>query len=202
MFVTSEIASPPVAGVQTIGPAPADPLAPQPWEILASAAPGPHGTVLVYVNVPGAGRLTASARAEVPATVMVIAKAAKGNGKGKDKGRHREKRTILAARTVASAKASPGGAAVITLRLTSASAYRALVASHDGLYATIALSFHANGKPTLTKELQATFHGTLTKPAQPTTKPAQPTKPAKPTTEPAKRAGGKQVETGARGGKS
>lgn len=166
VFVVSQVTTPAVSGVQTIGPAPANPLAPQPWELLASAAPGPHGTVLVYVSVPGAGTLKASARAEVPVTVTVTAKAAKGKGR-KGKGTHKQKRTIIAARTVASAQASAGRPSVVTLRLTSASAYRALVAAHDGLYATIALSFAAKGRPTLMKELQATFHGTPAKPAKP-----------------------------------
>jgi hypothetical protein len=181
VFVVSQVTSPAVAGVQTIGPAPANPLARQPWELLASTAPGPHGTVLVYVSVPGAGTLKASARSAVPVTVTVTAK---GKGKGrKGKGTRREKRTILAARTVAGARASAGGVGVIELRLTSASAYRALVAGHDGLYATIALSFAAKGRPTLTKELQATFHGTPAKPAKSAKRASGKT---------AKRAGGKR----------
>lgn len=161
VFVTSELASPPVAGVQTIGAPPANPVAPQPWELIASTAPGPHGTVLVYVSVPGAGTLKASARAEVPVTVTVTSR-------GRSKHARRVKRTILAARTVASAKASARAAGPIELRLASASAYRSLVASHDGLYATIVLTFAAKGRPTITKSVQATFHGTPAKPAKKT----------------------------------
>jgi Tol biopolymer transport system component len=160
VFVASEITSPTVAGVQSFSAAPAAPLVPQSWEILASAAPGPHGTMLVYVDVPGAGTLKAGAKAEVPVTVTVVAKSAKG------KRARKQKRTIIAARTVASAKASATGAGTIELRLTSAAAYKALVSSHDGLYATVALSFAAKGRPTLTKDIQVTFHGTPAKPAK------------------------------------
>jgi hypothetical protein len=159
VFVISEVSTPAVAGVQTIGPAPANPLAPQPWELLASTAPGPHGTVLVYVTVPGAGTLKASAKAEVPETVTVTSR-------GKGKRARKRKRTILADRTVASAKASARGGGLIELRLTSARAYRALVDSHDGLYATIELTFAVKGRPTLTKSVQATFHGKAAEPAK------------------------------------
>lgn len=160
VFVTSEITSPPVAGVQTIGSAPANPTAPQPWELLASATPGPHGTVLVYVSVPGAGTLKASARANVPVTVTVAS-----SGRSRHT-RKQSKHTIIAARTVASAQEYAKGAGLIELRLTSASAYRSLVGGHDGLYATITLTFSAKGRPAITKSIQATFHGTPAKSAR------------------------------------
>lgn len=159
VFLASEIATPPVAGAQTIGAPPADPSAPQPWELIASAAPGPHGTVLVYVTVPGAGTLKAGARAEVPVTVAV-------RSRGASKSARRRKRTVIAARVVASAKAAAGEAGLLELRLTSTAAYRSLVASHDGLYATIALTFTAPGEPTITKIIQATFHGKLAEAAK------------------------------------
>lgn len=160
VFVISEVMTPLVAGAQMIGAAPTNPSAPQPWELIASTGPGPHGTVLVYVTVPGAGTLKASARAEVPVTVTVTSR-----GKSK-RARARRRHTVIAARTVASAKATARGAGLIELRLTSASAYRSLVASHDGLYATIRLTFAARGEPTLTKSVQVTFHGKPAKPAK------------------------------------
>jgi hypothetical protein len=68
---------------------------------------------------------------------------------------------------VASAKAVASHEGTIELKLASARAYQSLVEAHDGLYATIDLSFTAGGEKTLTSTVQATFRGT---PAKPTTK--------------------------------
>lgn len=160
VFLVSELTTPLVPGVQTIGAVPANPSAPKPWELIASAGPGPHGTVVVYVTAPGAGTLKARAKAAVPVTVTVTRR------EGKASRVRRRKRTVIAARTVASAKAIAGGTGPIELRLTSASAYRSLVASHDGVYATITLTFTAPGEPTLTSSVQATFHGKPSAPAE------------------------------------
>jgi Tol biopolymer transport system component len=157
VFITSEISSPTVAGVQQISPVPTIPLAAPRRDLLAGTQPGPHGSVLVYISVPGAGTLTASARAEVPVSVAVAAKGKYGR---------RSKRTILSSRVVASAKVVATGDGTVEMKLTSARAYQSLVESHDGLYATIGLSFTAGGEPTLTCTLQATFHGTPAKPVK------------------------------------
>lgn len=157
IFVTSEISSPAVAGVQQLGPLHANPLVTPRRELLASTQPGPHGSVLVYVSVPGAGTLKASATAEVPVSVAVLAK-----GKHARKG----KRTILRSRVVASAKGIATHEGTVELKLTSARAYQSLVESHNGLYATIGLSFASSGEKTLTSTVQAAFHGTPAKPAK------------------------------------
>jgi hypothetical protein len=157
VFVTSEIGSPAVAGVQQIEPVPANPFTAPRRELLASAQPGPHGSVLVYVSVPGAGTLKASARAEVPVSMTVVAK-----GKRARKG----KRTILGSRVVASARVIATHEGTVELKLTSTRAYQSLVESHDGLYATVGLSFATTGEATLTSTVQATFHGTPAKTAK------------------------------------
>lgn len=162
VFVTSEIVTPAIAGTQTIGPLPADQLVSPRTELLATTRSGPHGSVLLYVGVPGAGTLTASARAEVPVSVAASAKSAAG--KAKAKRGHTSKRTVVRSRVVASAKTLATHASLIELKLTSARAYQELVASHDGLYATIGLTFTAHGEATLTSSVQATFHDTPAKP--------------------------------------
>jgi Tol biopolymer transport system component len=157
VFVTSEISSPAVAGVQQIGPIPTNPSVAPHRELLAQTQPGPHGSVLVYVSVPGAGTLKASARSEVPVSVAVAAK-----GKRARKG----KRTILSLRVVASARVIATHEGAVELKLRSTRAYQPLVESHDGLYATIGLSFASAGEKTLTSTVQATFHSTPAKPAK------------------------------------
>lgn len=157
IFVTTEISSPAVAGVQEISPLPTNPPAASRRELLASTRPGPHGSVLVYVSVPGAGTLKASARAEVPVSVVVAVKGKRA---------HESKRTILSSRMIASAKVIATHQGTIEMKLTSVRAYQTLVESHDGLYATVGLSFAAVGAATLTSTVQATFHGTPAKPAK------------------------------------
>jgi Tol biopolymer transport system component len=154
VFVTSEISSPAIAGVQQIGSLPASPLTPPRRELLASAKSGPHGSVLVYASVPSAGTLRANARAEVPVSVALAAKGKRAR---------KNKRTILSSRVVASVKAVANHGGTIELKLTSARAYQALVEAHDGLYATIGLSFTTAGEITLTSTVQATFHDTPAK---------------------------------------
>lgn len=161
VFVMSEISSPAIAGVQQIAPLPTNPSVAPHRELLASAQPGPHGSVLVYVSVPGAGTLKASARAEVPVSVAVASKGKHGR---------KSKRTILSLRVVASAKVIATHEDTVELKLTGARAYQSLVESHDGLYATIGLSFATVGEATLTSTVQATFHGTPAKPAKKTEK--------------------------------
>jgi hypothetical protein len=162
VFVTSEVSSPVVAGVQTIAPLPAGPVVSPSRELLATEKSGPNGTVLLYVTLPGAGTLRARAKSEVPATVTVSAMKAKGR---KKKARA-SKRTVLTARVVASAATIAKGSGLVVLRLTSAKAYRALVEAHDGLYTTITLTFSAPDEGTLTGTVQATFHGKVAKAAK------------------------------------
>jgi hypothetical protein len=159
VFLTSEVGSPAVPGVQTVTPLPTTPLVTSSRGLLATARAGVHGTVLVYVTVPGGGTLKASARAEMPVSVTVAAK-----------GGRRRKRTILASRVVATATATAKAAELLELRLASASAYRALVEGHDGLYATISLTFVTAGEATLTSTVQASFHGKISADAKKATK--------------------------------
>lgn len=156
VFVTSEVSSPAVAGEQIVGSLPAQTQAIAKRELLATARPGADGSVLVYVTAPEAGTVTASAKAEVPVTVAVVARGSKRVARASAK--RSGKRTVLASRVVASAKAAASAAGLLELRLTSAAAYRALVQAHSGLYATIALTFTARGQATLKDTLQATFH--------------------------------------------
>jgi hypothetical protein len=175
VFVTSQISSPAVAGVTYISPPPPDPVTVQPREILLATQPGANGSVLLYVTVPGAGSLKALAKAEVPETVTVNTKGKRVKGKAKTqravagsaaKRSRQAKRTTVVSKTVASASAKPTQAGMVQLRLTPASAERALEESHDGLYATITVTFAARGSGTLTGTVQVTFKRAAPKPAK------------------------------------
>jgi Tol biopolymer transport system component len=177
VFVTSQISSPAVAGVTYISPPPPAPVAAQPREILLATQPGSNGSVLLYVTVPGAGSLKALAKAEVPETVTVSTPAKGKRGKGKAKTQRavagsaakrsrQAKRTTVVSKTVASASAKPSQAGMVQLRLTPASAERALEESHDGLYATITVTFAVPGSATLTGTVQVTFKRAAPKPAK------------------------------------
>jgi hypothetical protein len=169
VFAVAEVTSPAVAGEQFLGALPSTSSATPKRELLATARPGPHGTVLVYVTVPGPGTLTATARAEVPvksAATATRAARARPRKRGGEVARARRRtpsedggRPALARRVIASTRSSAAGAGVLVLQLSSAKAYRSLVEGRDGLYATIALAFAAPAQPTLTASVQATFHG-------------------------------------------
>jgi Tol biopolymer transport system component len=160
VFLISQANSPAVPGIQQTTPLPANPSLGPAWEMLATSKPGPHGTVLLYITVPGAGMLTAHARSELRVTV------ASKSAKGRKSSARVHRRTGVVSRQVASAGARAIGPGLIELRLTSASAYRALVQAHDGLYATITVTFSAHGERTLTSTVQASFHGKRAKAAK------------------------------------
>ncbi len=166
IFVTEELDSPAIAGVQSVTPLPPGPTGEASWSLSATAG-GTGGALLIDVSVPGAGRLTASARASVPST------AAASSRLGKGAKRRRAKRTspvhgiraaaakaraltVIATRQVASAASTATGGGLVQLRLTPSSRYRSLVDGR-GLYATITVTFAAPGHPVLTQTLQASF---------------------------------------------
>ncbi len=61
IFTTEEVHSPAAPAQQSITPTPPWPAAEVPWNLSATATPSPDGTLELYVSVPGAGRLSASA---------------------------------------------------------------------------------------------------------------------------------------------
>jgi Tol biopolymer transport system component len=188
VFVTSQVSSPTVAGVSLISALPPPAVMVQGWEILLATSPGPNGSVLVDVTVPGAGSLKAVAKADVPVTVSASRKKNKSKKskskiakeeRGKDahsaaKRLKASKRTTVLVKTVASTSAVAGQAGLMQLRLSPSSAEDSLEESHDGLYATITVTFTTKGSPALTGTVQVTFKRSARKAARkaPATKPA------------------------------
>ncbi len=119
------------------------------WLLGAEALSRADGSVLLYVEVPGAGALHAAARA----TVLVTTPARHGRRAG------RARREVLM-RTVASTSARARGGELLTLRLALAKPYASLALGSGGLSAVVTVSFDAAGEPKLGQTLAATFRRT------------------------------------------
>jgi WD40-like Beta Propeller Repeat len=158
------------------------------WKLSATASAQANGSVLVAVQVPGAGRVAVSAGAQLPAPASrkaVGRKAPKRGAAGersqvKAEGakaieqrpkaietKGREKASVdLTTRTVAQAATSTGGPAQVQLRLRVAASYRALVSGRLGLYTVLRVTFATPGHPVLSLEIPVTFHAKAIKAAK------------------------------------
>lgn len=149
VFLVSQVSTPTVPAQSFVTPPPPDPVAPESWELLLNAKSSANGTVNVYATVPGAGKLQATAKAAVPASDA----AAKRHGKP---ARRRSGAKVLE-RKVASAGVGARKAGLVQLHLKLPPADKALARRAGGLYATIVVTFSAQGKPSLKGTVQASF---------------------------------------------
>jgi hypothetical protein len=161
VFVTEAIGSRSGSGAQSVSPPPQGPDPSPLWSISATASRGAKGSLLLYVSVPGAGSLAASASATVPTTVTTYGKGRTSRDSSKQRrgrrGAGHSTQTTLAVRQIASTTATVKGAGVLELHLTPASRYRPLLAGPGGLYANIKITFTATGHSTLSQKLISTF---------------------------------------------
>jgi hypothetical protein len=135
-------------------------LAPR-WSLGATALSLEHGSVRLYVEVPGAGEL--SARADSAVSLATAAHRVRATAKlghaSSGRGRSAAKVMTVAVRDVASARqtigADSGGFVVLTLTLTSR--YRPLAARSGGLSGTVHLLFTAPGQKPLTDSIAVEF---------------------------------------------
>lgn len=125
------------------------------WALGVTAVSQRNGSVLLYVQVPGAGQLSASATSPVRIRAR---RRAHGHSTSRTHG-------TLAIRRIASAKRTSGasGGELVILSLTPARTYRPLAAQRGGLSATVTLGFAASGHPRLQQVLGVTFVGKLRK---------------------------------------
>ncbi len=165
VFITHEIASPPLPGQQSLGPAPVEPAIAPPWSLSATIEHRTDGSLVVDVAVPGAGNLKALASASAPALAQAARRAHSRAGarhgaaraRSTPAGARAHRDTTVAMRLIAQAQASAAEPELIELRLTPATGYRALERARGGLYATIVLTFEAAGRRRLSETLQASF---------------------------------------------
>jgi hypothetical protein len=130
------------------------------WQMFATATPTANGTVVLDVDVPGPGVLSARVSGAVPVTVAAGQARAGGRGKARKAARSR---IALVTRTVASAGVvvPPSANGLEELTLTLAPAYRALAQRATGVYTAIVLDFASAGHPTISTSLTVTFHSTV-----------------------------------------
>ncbi|MGP0101080.1 MAG: TolB family protein [Solirubrobacteraceae bacterium] len=147
-FVVARETPSPLPTPQYVSPAPTLDTEPA-WTLGATALARRDGSIVLYVRVPGAGTLSASALSGI-----VIARAARRGGASKA-----STHAKVAMRTVAGARIAVPGAEPepLTLVLRPQQRYAGLAARAGGLSATVTVSFAAPGHPRLTQSLQVTF---------------------------------------------
>jgi WD40-like Beta Propeller Repeat len=153
--------APQEVGVPAPGPTPS-----LEWTLSATASAQADGSVLVQAQVPGAGRLSATAGAQLPATAAAKPKARARRadtardqrGSTKHAGTKRPGKTpTVPLRTVAQAAMTADGPSLLQLRLHVLSRYRSLLTKGLGLYTIVRISFTAAGHAPLVREIPVSF---------------------------------------------
>jgi WD40-like Beta Propeller Repeat len=155
---------------QAISAPPANPALEPSWTLGATAISRADGSVLLYVQTPGAGTLRAGAQSSV--RVGSAGSASKAAKKGGHAGgvhakasrastQRRGAGATVATRTVAAQHGSSVAGGLVELPLKLAKPYGPLAEQQGGLYATVTLIFSAPGHETLRQSIPVTFLRTL-----------------------------------------
>lgn len=138
---------------QFLSPAPANPGTDPAWLLSVHAHSRRDGSVVLEVQTPGAGRLSASAESSVRVCVR------SHSAKRRRRRSHGARRSAVsvAKRRVASGAKSATGEQLMTLKLILAPRYRALAGARGGLSSTVNLSFAAAGHAPLHAKVLVTF---------------------------------------------
>jgi hypothetical protein len=120
------------------------------WTLSATLAPQ-GDDVVVHAQVPGAGRLSVAALAQLPVRAATRGRATKLLRKRGRAGAATARR--LSTRAVATAATTTSAAGEVTVNAAVGAAYGELLASGDGLYAVVRVTFSAPGHATLVREL-------------------------------------------------
>jgi WD40-like Beta Propeller Repeat len=149
-FLVTRVLFDPLPTPQSISAAPAAPALDGSWRLGVTARSRADGTVLLYVSLPGAGTVKASARSTVRVRV-------------KRRGRVS---TNLATRSVATTKKASraSGGALVTLTLKLAPRYRSLAGKRPGLPGAVSVTFTAARRPTLHASVRVSFLHTAKRP--------------------------------------
>jgi WD40 repeat protein len=147
-FIVHRLIAAPGVVAQYVSSPPPGPSIVAPWELDATAVSLANGTVRLYVEVPGAGTLSAEASSNV--LVHSSARSSKhARGARTGRGSRLRRAATIATRTVASSKASSDGSeeGLVTLMLAPARAYGLLASRPGGLSGMVRISFSAPGHP-------------------------------------------------------
>jgi hypothetical protein len=155
-FVVERVLFPSTPTPQYVSSAPEPPLAPV-WNIGVTALSRANGSVLLYVQAPGAGSLRARAQGAVVVTSAGGAHGARTARRTRHASRARVKTKTVATRTVAASTTDTKSAGLATLTLTLTPAYAALASERGGLSATVTLTFTAPGRAALRESIPVTF---------------------------------------------
>jgi hypothetical protein len=150
-FVVSRILFPVTPTSQYVSSAPEPALTPA-WDLGVTALARANGSVLLYVQAPGAGTLRAGARS----AVVIQSPRAGRNARHASAVRARE-RGHVATRTVATRATDAKGAGLETMTLSLSPVYRALAGQRGGLSATVTVTFAAPGHATLRERIPVAF---------------------------------------------
>jgi len=151
-FVISRVTFGSTPTPQYVSSAP-EPLLTPVWALGVTALSRPNGSVLLYVEVPGAGTLRAGAQSAV---ALASARGARAAHRTRHASRARV-REIVATRTVATHATGTKGAGLTTMTLTLAPFYAALARERGGLSAMATVTFTAPGHPALRDSIPVTF---------------------------------------------
>jgi len=162
VFYLSREVFPPQSAETYISSPPGEPSITPSWAIGVTARSLANGSVRLYVEVPGAGTLSAATISAVTKTVISHASAKHGHVSVKrghvSAKRSHVSRTVVE-RDVATAKLTVGANTdgLVELTLTLASAYRTLASHPGGLPGAVEVIFSAAGQPTLKQSIAVTF---------------------------------------------
>ena len=150
-FVVSRVLFGATPTPQEVSSPPADPPLTPTWRLSATVLSRGDGSVLLEIEVPGAGTLRAGAQSAVRVRATRRSHARRASAHDHVAGE------TVASRIVATrnAHACAGGLIVVTLKL--ARPYSALASAPGGLSATASLTFSAHGHPTLRQVIALTF---------------------------------------------
>jgi hypothetical protein len=141
-----------------VGTPPANPSVTPEWRLGVTAQSLSDGDVRLYLEVPGAGSLSASVSGVLEAHTSARASRSRGHGK-RARGKRARGSAALVLRTIASTMqtvaASAGG--LVELTLTLAPSYRTLAARTGGLSGTATVAFTGAGGPTLRQSIVVSF---------------------------------------------
>jgi Tol biopolymer transport system component len=170
VFYLSRELFPPQSPETYISSPPGEPSITPVWTIGVTARSLANGSVRLYVEVPGAGTLSADSSSALAETVISHASAKRGRVNAKrghvSTKRGRVSRTVVE-RDVSAARMAVGAGTdgLVELTLTLAAPYRTLASHPGGLPGTVEVVFSAAGQPTLKQGVAVTFV-TKTKPSR------------------------------------